>query len=91
MHSTQEYHKYLLETHFGQEHTVPPLEMVEGAVVGDSWNTLVEWWRHYTAFMMYPEENNKRLALQIRLGAVAPTLYAKLGVVYYELSDLTSC
>ena len=88
MPSAQKYHRYLLETHFGQEHTVPPLEMVEGAVDRDSWNTFVEWWRHYTAFMMYPGENNKRSALQIRLGAVAPSLYAKLGDVYYELSEL---
>jgi hypothetical protein len=79
MPSNQGYHKWLLENHFGHKHTVPPLEMVEGAVDRDSWNTFMEWWRHYIAFMEYPEENNKRSALQIRLGGVAPTLYAKLG------------
>ena len=52
----------------------------------DSWNIFVDWWRNYTACMMYPEENNKRSTLQIRLGAVAPTLYAKLGDAYNALS-----
>jgi hypothetical protein len=84
MPSNQGYHKWLLENHFGNKHTVPPLDIVDGAVDRDCWNTFVEWLRHYTAFM----ENNKRSALQIRLGAVAPTLYAKLGDAYYELSEL---
>jgi hypothetical protein len=59
----QGFHKGLLEFHFQNEHTVPPLEMVEGAVDRDHWNTFVESWRHYTAVMMYPGEENRRLVL----------------------------
>ena len=88
MPSAKEYHKWLLENHFGNEHTVPPLEMLEGAVDRDSWNTFVEWWRHYTAIMMYPGEDHRRSVLQMRLGAVGTALCDKLGDVYFKLSEL---
>ena len=88
MPSAKEYHKWLLENHFGKEHTVPPLEMLEGAVDRDSWNTFVEWWRHYTAIMMYPGEDHRRSVLQMRLGAVGTALCDKLGAEYFKLSEL---
>ena len=88
MPSAKEYHKWLLENHFRNDNTVPPLEILEGAVDRDSWNTFVEWWRHYTAIMMYPGEDHRRSVLQMRLGAVGTALSDKLGAEYFKLSEL---
>jgi hypothetical protein len=85
------YHKGLLEFHFTNEHIVPPLEMEEGAVDRDHWNTFVEWWRHYTAVMEYPEEDNRRLVLQWRLGEAGTALSQKLGTSTSSCQWLTSC
>ena len=83
----EEDHKWLLETHFELEHTVPPLEMVEGAVDRVSWNTFVEWWRHQSAVLRDPGEDRK-MALKICLGAVGTALCDKLGDRYFKLSEL---
>jgi hypothetical protein len=79
-------HKWELEGHFDYGHTVPPLEMVEGAVDRASWNTFVEWWRHYTAINSW--DARRRLSfLQMCLGEAGSALCQKLPE-YYKLSEL---